>query len=316
MLSHIIYNIVYIVVGLTLLAWSADKLVHYAVSLANHLGVTPFLIGVVVIGFGTSAPEMLISAMAALNDSGGLAIGNALGSNIANIGLVLGVATLFASLTLSKKILKFDLSVLFGITLITFALLLDRHLSTIDGLILSACLIIFLIWSALSNMNEQVNAEIEENNTSFKKSISWTIANLIVLLGSSKILLTGAVGISESLGISELVIGLTVVAIGTSIPELAATIAAVKQKQTGLIVGNILGSNAFNTLGVLGIVGLLSDTIVTPEVLYRDFSTLFTMMVTLTFLAIKYGKLGKLSGIILLISYLSYLAFLIYNATN
>jgi cation:H+ antiporter len=309
-------DFIYIVIGLTVLAWSADKLVHYAVSLANHLGVTPFFIGVVIIGFGTSAPEMLISALAALDDSGGLAVGNALGSNIANIGLVLGFAALFSPLVLSRKILRFDISVLFVITILTSYLLLDRHLSTIDGLILVSCLALFLIWSALSNMSEQVDDEIEDDKISLTKSSLWTVGSLILLLASSKLLLEGAIGVSEALGISELMIGLTVVAIGTSMPELAASIAAAKQKQTGLIIGNILGSNAFNTLGVLGIVGLLSDTEIQPEVLYRDFPMLYGTMILLTVLAVKRGKLGKPSGAILLISYLSYLGFLIYNAIS
>ena len=307
-------HFIYIIVGLTVLAWSADKLVHYAVSLANHLGVTPFFIGVVIIGFGTSAPEMLISALAALDDAGGLAVGNALGSNIANIGLVVGAAALFSPLVLSRKILRFDLNVLFVITIITTVLILDKNLDTIDGLILSGCLTAFLIWSALSNMSEQVDDKIDDDDISFTKSGLWTIFSLALLLSSSKLLLEGAIGLSEALGVSELMIGLTVVAIGTSIPELAASIAAAKQNQTGLIIGNILGSNAFNTLGVLGIVGLLSDTDVSSDVLHRDFPMLYGIMTLFTVLAVKRGKLGKPSGTILLVSYLSYLGFLIYNA--
>jgi len=306
--------IAYIILGLGLLAWSADKLVEYAVSLANHLGVTPFFIGIVIIGFGTSAPEMLISALAALDDAGGLAVGNAIGSNIANIGLVLGSVALIAPLTLSRKILKFDLVILFIITLVAIGLMLDKHLSFIDGAILVVLLASFLIWSALSNMSEDQNDELDEDDIPLSKSIIWTLASLAILLGSSKLLLTGAIGICDELGISELIVGLTVIAIGTSLPELAASIAAAKQKQSGMIIGNILGSNAFNTLGVLGIVGLLSDTTVSSDVLYRDWSVLVVIMSLLALLAVKRGRLASLAGVILLSSYLGYLGYLILQA--
>ncbi len=318
-------DIFYIVAGLVLLAWSADKLVLYAVSLAKHLNVSPFLIGIVIIGFGTSAPEMLVSALAALDNVGGLAVGNALGSNIANIGLVLGFAACFSPLIISTKVLKVDLTVLFLITALTAGLLLDQKISTLDGIILASSLVLFLIWSAYSDKKnkssnqEDIQGEDEfdlesEPDVSLKKSSLWTFISLVILLVSSKILLVGAIGISKALGISDLMIGLTVVAIGTSMPELAASIAAAKQKQTGLIIGNILGSNAFNTLGVLGIVGILSNTEVGPEVIQRDFIALFIIMVLLTALAFFRGKLSKLSGTLLLLAYFSYLGLLIYNA--
>lgn len=314
----LITDIFYIIVGLGLLAWSADKLVEYAVALAKHLNVSAFLIGIVIIGFGTSAPEMLVSALAALDNIGGIAIGNALGSNIANIGLVLGFAALFSSIAISKKVLKADITILFLITALAIILLLDQQLSTVDGIILSISLIAYLAWSAFSDKKSgEQNDEFDPDaapKSSLRKSAIWTVISLVILLGSSKILLVGAVGISKALGISDLMIGLTVVAIGTSMPELAASVAAAKQKQTGLIIGNILGSNAFNTLGVLGIVGLLSNTSVGIEVLQRDFIVLIILMLVLTAVAFLRGKLNKPSGFILLIGYFSYLSFLIYNA--
>ncbi len=315
----LIIDILFIIIGLGLLAWSADKLVEYAVALAKHLNVSAFLIGIVIIGFGTSAPEMLVSALAALDNVGGIAIGNALGSNIANIGLVLGFAALFSSIAISKKVLKSDITVLSLITVLAIVLLIDKQLSTIDGFILIICLVVYLAWSAFSDKQsgKQQDDEFDldaEPESSLGKSIIWTVASLAILLASSKVLLVGAVGISKALGISDLMIGLTVVAIGTSMPELAASIAAAKQKQTGLIIGNILGSNAFNTLGVLGIVGLLSDTSISPEVLQRDFIVLIILMLAISVIAFLRGKLSKPSGFILLLGYFSYLAFLIYNA--
>ena len=318
----VIIDIFYVLIGLTLLAWSADKLVEYSVSLAKHLNVSPFLIGIVIIGFGTSLPEMLVSALAALDNVGGIAIGNALGSNIANIGLVLGFSALFSTIAISKKVLKSDLTVLFLITSLTIALLFDRQLSTLDGIILTICLFSYLVWSAISDkkssqdssqQDDEYNLD-EQPEDSLKKSTLWTIISLIILLGSSKLLLVGAIGISKTLGVSDLMIGLTVIAIGTSMPELAASVAAAKQKQTGLIIGNILGSNAFNTLGVLGIVGILSDTPVAPEVLHRDFIVLVILMLVLSAFAITRGKLSKGSGFLFLLGYFSYLGFLIYNA--
>jgi len=303
MLSYIIY----IAIGLGLLTWSADKLVEYAISLANHLGVSPFFIGVVIIGFGTSAPEMLISALASLDNSGGLAVGNALGSNIANIGLVLGCAALIAPLALSKKIIRNDIVALFLISIVTISLKLDNVISLIDGIILLTLLIVFLVWSAKSNAEDE---DLDSNGASLMTSSLWVLACLTILIGSSKLLLTGAIGLCNILGISELIIGLTVVAIGTSLPELAASIAAAKKKQSGMIIGNIIGSNAFNTLGVLGIVGLLSETTVENEVLLRDWGFLLTIMLLLTIMVMKSGVLNKLSGTLLLLSYATYLALL------
>jgi len=315
----LILDIFYILIGLALLAWSADKLVEYAITLAKHLNVSAFLIGIVIIGFGTSAPEMLVSALAALDNVGGIAIGNALGSNIANLGLVLGFAAVFSSITISKKVLKSDITILFLITALAIVLLLDKQLSTIDGIVLVISLAAYLAWSAISDKKsgEQQDDEFDldtEPKISLGKSAIWTVLSLVILLGSSKILLVGAVGVSKALGISDLMIGLTVVAIGTSMPELAASVAAAKQKQTGLIIGNILGSNAFNTLGVLGIVGLLSNTSIGNEVLQRDFIALIIFMLALTAFAFIKGKLSKPSGFILLFGYFSYLGFLIYNA--
>jgi len=174
----------------------------------------------------------------------------------------------------------------------------------------------FLAWSAISDKSSnQDEFDLESKpEDSLGKSGVLTILSLVVLLASSKILLTGAIGISKALGVSDLMIGLTVVAIGTSMPELAASIAAARQKQTNLIIGNILGSNAFNTLGVLGIVGLLSHTKVDSVILYRDFSILIFLMITLSMMAFLKGKLTKPSGLFLLIVYFSYLAYLIYNA--
>jgi len=309
----ILKYLIYVVIGLTFLAISADKLVYYAVSLAKHLKVSPFLVGIVIIGFGTSAPEMLVSALAALDNVGGIAIGNALGSNIANIGLVLGCTAIFSSLLISREILKVDISALFAITLLALFLLSDKQLTTIDGLIFA-----YLAWSAFrdkSSTPEDDEFDLEgKPEISLAKSATWTVINLMVLLVSSKVLLDGAIGISEVLGVSDLMVGLTVVAIGTSMPELAASIAAARQKQTGMIIGNIIGSNAFNTLGVLGIVGMLSNTAVSPEVLKRDFIVLILLMLLLAGIAFFKGKLTKSSGLGFLVMYFSYLGYLIYNA--
>ena len=189
----LILDVIYIVIGLGLLAWSADKLVEYAVSLAKHLNVSAFLIGIVIIGFGTSAPEMLVSALAALDKVGGIAIGNALGSNIANLGLVLGFAAIFSSIVISKKVLKSDITILFLITALAIGLLIDKQLSTVDGIVFIISLGAYLVWSAISDKKSDEPQDDEfdltaEPANSLKKSAIWTVISLVVLLGSSKIL--------------------------------------------------------------------------------------------------------------------------------
>lgn len=299
-----------VIIGLILLSWSADQLVHYASALAKHMGVTPFLVGVIIIGFGTSAPELFVSAIASLDHKGGLAIGNALGSNIANIGFVLGFAALMTTLQLSRKMVRQDLVVIFMSGVVALLLMQDKELSRYDGLILITLLIAFLLWSAVSNRLDD-NDQEESTDVSTLTSTLWTLGTLALLIISSKILLHGAVGIATALGISELIIGLTIVAIGTSLPELAASIAAVRRNESGMVAGNIVGSNAFNTLGVIGVAGLINNTAVEPAVLHRDFPMMFIVTALLLVFVARAYKIKPWQGGALLVTYIVYLVYLL-----
>ena len=305
-----------VIIALFFLVWSADQLVEYASSLANKLGVTPFLIGVVIIGFATSAPELFVSGLASLEGKGNLAIGNALGSNIANIGLVLGAAACITAIPLSLRMIRVEIPLIFVSALIAVGLLYDGTLSSLDGVIMTLLLITYLVWSALSNRSNEEQEETDDESSSHGKDIAWTVASLIILIGSSKLLVYGAVNIASAMGVSELMIGLTIVAIGTSLPELAASIAAVRQKSTSMIVGNIIGSNTFNTLGVLGLAGIVRETSVDATVLSRDFIFLFALMALLFIFVLKNRQLARWQGTVLLCCYFAYLGYLIINSLN
>ncbi len=301
-----------VLVGFVLLIWSADVLVDNASELASNLGVSTFLIGIVIVGFGTSAPELFVSAMAAMEDKGNLALGNALGSNITNIGLVLGAAAVVGFLSVDKIVAKRDIPMVIVAGIVSVALLIDGTLSRIDGLVLLALLVAYLVYSAKAagGSTEEV---IPEKSTAL--SAAWTIGSIIVLMGASRILVEGAVTIATFFNVSELLIGLTIVAIGTSLPELAAAIAAAKKGVHEMIIGNIIGSNVFNTLGVLGLTGALRETGIDTGVLWRDFPVMFAFTIFMLIVGLYKGGFGRREGILLLIGYFSYLGFLIISAT-
>ena len=304
-----------IIFGFILLMWSADHLVEHASILAKHLGVSTFLVGIIIIGFGTSAPELFVSALAAWEGNGNLAIGNAIGSNITNIGLVLGSAALFSAFHISRQTAQQEIPLVLVAGVISVIIIYDGWLSLLDGIILFALLISFLLWSAL-----KPNAEMAEElppapeHVSTMKEVLWSAACIALLIVASKILVFGAVEIATLLGVSQLVIGLTVIAIGTSLPELAASISAAKKKVHNMVVGNIIGSNIFNTLGVLGMTGVVRSTAIDTAALSRDFPVMFAFTIILLLFALIWKKLSRFSGTILLIGYLGYLTFLVMQA--
>jgi len=267
-----------VLIGFVLLIWSADVLVDNASELASELGVSTFLIGVVIVGFGTSAPELFVSAMAAIENKGNLALGNALGSNITNIGLVLGVAALV-------KVMP-----------------VERSVATRDQ-------------PDNSSVDLEPADQSQTDRQSLGKSFAWTIASIIVLMLASRILVLGAVTIAEFFEVSELIIGLTIVAIGTSLPELAAAISAARKNEHEMIIGNIIGSNAFNTLGVLGLTGALRATELDTGVLTRDFPIMFLFTVSMLLMALIKKRFGRIEGGILVAGYFSYLGFLLVSAS-
>ena len=302
--------------GFALLIWSADRFVIGAVGLAQNFKISPIVIGIVIIGFGTSAPELLISAMSAWQGNSGLAIGNAIGSNITNITLILGVTALLTPILVASQTLRREFPVLFIATAIVCFVLSDLTLTLVDALILIISLVALISYLAThSSSSEQVECE---QQCSLVKSIIWTVVGLILLLISSNILVSSSVKLAQYFGVSDLVIGLTIVAIGTSLPELAASVTGALKHHTDLAIGNVVGSNIFNTLGVVGVPGLIQAYSIPPEVLTRDLPIMIGLTVLLFALAFftSNGKgMHKLTGLVLLACFIAFQTTLYIQST-
>jgi len=312
-----------VVLGLVLLVWSADRFVDGAAATARHLGMPTLLIGMVIIGFGTSAPELVVSALAASQGNPGLALGNGFGSNITNIALILGLTAVLSPIAVKSQILKAELPILMGATLLVGALIYDLEISRLDSVIMLIVFVFIMAWSIRSGMRKphdaltnDVSHELDEDILALKPAIVWLIIGLLLLIASSRLLVWGAVDIAVSLGVSDLIIGLTIVAIGTSLPELASSIIAVRKNEHDLAIGNVIGSNLFNTLAVVGIAGAIHPLSVAIEVLYRDWMVMAGL--TLAMFILGYGVLGRgrinrIEGALLLIAYLGYAGYLFYT---
>ncbi len=309
-----------IIAGLVVLVWSADRFVNGAVSTARNFGMSPMLIGLTIVAFGTSAPEMIVSGTAALSDASNLAVGNAIGSNIANIGLVLGITALVSPIPLKAIVLKREFPVLVIASLLVAILLFDYHLGPLDGIAMILLLAVSMFFLTRNNLDapevlEEIN-EIPAEST--PKAIIELVISLALLLGSSKLLVWGASGVASDMGVSELIIGLTIVAIGTSLPELAASVASALKGHHDIALGNIVGSNLFNLLAVLPIPALLNPVNLESEVLLRDYSVMLALTIALAALGYimqKKGRLGRRVGISLLVAYFGYM-FLLYQSLS
>ena len=296
--------------GFLLLMWSADTFTDNGAKIARIFNISPLVIGLLIFGFGTSAPEMLVSGLAAYDGHPEMSIGNAFGSNILNIGLVLGVTAIILPITVEKSVLKKEWLFLFLSTLIVGFLLLDGFLSFTDGLILLSLLILFLInvfrESKKNSLTDSDSLEI--NSQKNEKGRIWLllIVSLIILVSSARLVVWGGTSLALSFGVSDLIIGLTVVALGTSLPELAVSISSALKKQHQMVIGNIIGSNLFNTLGVLAIPGLILPFQIPPEVMSRDFffMLMFTLLVLILSMRLKISRFG---GFILLTALTIYL---------
>jgi cation:H+ antiporter len=315
-----------ILVGFILLVWSADRFVDGAAATASHAGMPPLLIGMVIVGFGTSAPEMVVSAMAAAEGNPELALGNALGSNIVNTGLILGVTAIIAPIMVQSVIVKKELPLLFAISLLLGALLWNGVLGRGEAAILLVGFFSLISWSIYSGikgkgdpLETDTQQELEEKTMSLGKAIFWLVLGLVLLVVSSRILVWGAVTIAQSLGISDLVIGLTIVALGTSLPELAASIAAARKGEHDIAIGNVVGSNMFNILAVVGIACMISPIANVPEaVLSRDWLVMMAMTVALFFMAYGFGRQGRINrfeAALLLTGYAAYNIWLVVSVT-
>jgi cation:H+ antiporter len=311
-----------IIAGFAILVWSADKFVEGAASTAKHLGMPSLLIGILIVGFGTSAPEMVVSAIAAMEGNPALALGNALGSNIVNIALILGITAIVAPITVNSKIVKKEIPLLLLIVLASGYLLLDNSLTLGEGIVLISGFFTLIAWSIVSafrgrgdTLEAEMDSELIEHEMSLKAGIIWLIIGLVLLIASSRLLVWGAVGVAHEFGVSDLIIGLTIVALGTSLPELAASVIAARKGEHDIAIGNVVGSNMFNILAVIGIATIIAPMNGIPvEVLNRDWIVMFVLTIALLVMSYgfrnKEGKITRFEGMILVVCYIAYNSYL------
>lgn len=311
-----------ILVGLILLVWSADRFVEGSASTAKYFGMPPLLIGMVIVGFGTSMPEMVVSSLAAFDGNTGISLGNAYGSNIANIALILGISALISPIIVHSSVLRKELPILILVTLGSVVLLLDYNLSRPDAIILLLVFAGLMGWTITQGlkknkdaMGKDIQAELAETEMPIKKALFWLVVGLTLLIISSRILVWGAVELAELFGISNMIIGLTIVAVGTSLPELASSIIAARKGEHDIALGNIIGSNLFNSLAVVGLAGIIHPFAIEPIVVYRDMVvmsvlTMFLFVICYGFNG-RQGRINRYEATTLLFVYFAYTIWLI-----
>ncbi|MGE3298383.1 MAG: calcium/sodium antiporter [Porticoccaceae bacterium] len=310
-----------LVLGLVALVWSADRFVEGAAAVARHLGMPPLLIGMIVVGFGTSAPELTVSVLAAVGGNPGIALGNAYGSNIANIALILGLTALMSPIGVHSRVVRRELPILMVVTAMAAWQLRDGMLSGIDAWLLLAVFAGVMSWTIHEGMTQrgdvleaEITQELDAHRMTPGRAAFWLAAGLVTLVASSRLSVWGAVTVAQSLGIGDLVIGLTVVAIGTSLPELASSLMAARKGEHDMALGNILGSNLFNTLAVVGVAGAIRPLAVAPEVLSRDIPVMAFLTITLFAMSFGFrapGRIDRRKGGLLLACYLAYTLVLV-----
>ncbi|MBF0133926.1 MAG: calcium/sodium antiporter [Magnetococcales bacterium] len=310
-----------VVLGLALLVWSADRFVEGSSATARYLGMPPLLIGMVIVGFGTSAPELVVSALAASQGNPGIALGNAYGSNIANIALILGLTALINPITVHTQVLRKELPILTAVTALAAWQIWDGEITRFDAVVLLAVFGGLMTWTIWQEMRKKTDAlenaikqESDIRTMPIRHALFWLVAGLVLLIVSSRILVWGAVEIAHGFGVSDLIIGLTIIAVGTSLPELASSVIATRKGEHDIALGNILGSNLFNTLAVVGIAGTIHPMTVGPEVFNRDILVMAAL--TLSLFVIGYGlrgpgRISRIEGAALLACYGGYTVYLI-----
>ncbi|KJY81407.1 calcium/sodium:proton antiporter [Vibrio galatheae] len=316
--------VVFLIIGLVFLVWSADKLVFGAAALARNIGISPLVIGMTILAMGSSAPEMMVSATAALDGKTDTAVGNVLGSNIANIALILGITALIKPLSISSGVLRRELPLMIGVTLLAGVLLWDSHLGFYEGVLLFVLFAAFIIAMLRISRNEKNNGDafIEEQESEVPEGVSntkaaiWVVIGLIILPLAADLLVDNAVIIAQYFGMSDLVIGLTIIAVGTSLPELAASLAGVMKGEDDMAVGNIIGSNVFNILAVMGIPGILNPSVLSEYAMGRDFWVMLGVSLLLVAMALgKSRSINRFEGAALFCCFIGYQAYLIMNMT-
>lgn len=302
--------------------WSADKLVYGAAALARNFGISPLVIGMTILAMGSSAPEMMVSATAALDGKTDTAVGNVLGSNIANIALILGITALIKPLSISSGVIRRELPLMIGVTLLAGALLWDNHLGFYEGVLLFVLFAAFLFAMLQISRSEKKNGDafLDEQESEVPEGVSnlkaamWVVVGLIILPLAANMLVDNAVVIAKFFGMSDLVIGLTIIAVGTSLPELAASLAGVMKGEDDMAVGNIIGSNVFNILAVMGIPGILNPSILSEFAMGRDFWVMLGVSLLLVVMALgKSRSVNRIEGGVLIITFVAYQAYLLMN---
>lgn len=314
-----------ILAGLLLLVWSADRFVAGASATAQHFGVPPLLVGMLIVGFGTSAPEMVVSVLAASQGNPGLALGNAWGSNIVNMALILGITALIAPILVRSVILRKELPILMAVTALSALLVWDGVLSRLDAAVLLLVFGTLVTWSIVEaragggdTLAAETATELRAHAIPLRRSLLWLGVGLLLLVGSSRLLVWGAVSIAQSLGVSDLIIGLTVVAIGTSLPELASCVAAARKGEHDIALGNVLGSSLFNTLAVVGLAGVIAPMDIGTDVLTRDLPMMAGLTVLLFAMGWGFrgpGRINRLEALVLLALYVGYTGWLLASMT-
>ncbi len=314
--------VAFLIVGLIILVWSADKLVFGSAALARNFGISPLVIGMTILAMGSSAPEMMVSATAALNGKTDTAVGNVLGSNIANIALILGITALIKPLSISSPVLRREFPLMIAVTLLAGAIMWNNHLGFYEGVLLFALFGVFILAMLKISRNEQKNGDLllEEQESEVPEGVSnpkaamWIVIGLILLPISAGLLVDNAVIIAKYFGMSDLVIGLTIIAVGTSLPELAASVAGVLKGEDDMAVGNIVGSNVFNILAVMGIPGILNPSMLSEHAMGRDFWVMLGVSLLLVVMALgKSRSINRIEATILCLTFLAYQSYLFMN---
>jgi len=313
-----------LIVGFVALVWSADRFLSGAAACAQNLGVSKMLIGLTVVSVGTSAPEILVAMFAAIDGNPLLAVGNAIGSNIANIGLVLGITALVAPLPFSKPVRQAELPWLLGATVLAMGLMFDRELSFFDGALLLLGLSAIL-WRLVSNQggsDQELSASVQEELDDLPdmtnwQAAAWLVLGLLVLLMSAQVLVYAATSIARYLGVSDMIIGLTIVAVGTSLPELAATIGSAIKGHPDIAIGNVVGSNILNILAVLAVPAMVSGTEIPPGALWRDGGMMLALTLMLALFAYGINSrpvITRFEGMVMLAAWIGYNLLLVQQA--
>ncbi|NIY92436.1 calcium/sodium antiporter [Vibrio diazotrophicus] len=314
--------VAFLIVGLIILVWSADKLVFGSAALARNFGISPLVIGMTILAMGSSAPEMMVSATAALDGKTDTAVGNVLGSNIANIALILGITALIKPLAISSPVLRREFPLMIAVTLLAGAIMWNNHLGFYEGVLLFVLFGVFILAMLKISRNEQTNGDtlLKEQESEIPDGVSnpkaamWIAIGLILLPVSAGLLVDNAVIIAKYFGMSDLVIGLTIIAVGTSLPELAASVAGVLKGEDDMAVGNIVGSNVFNILAVMGIPGILNPSVLSEHAMGRDFWVMLGVSLLLVVMALgKSRSINRIEGAILCITFLAYQTYLFMN---